>query len=105
MSNPDEGYQPQPRPAPAPVSDVETGQSPAPAPEESFGVGSVIRRWRREDLMRKASLGLRAVGLLLSLVSFLIMACNNHGDWRDFNKYEEYRCLKLLKISMYTKID
>ena len=93
MSNPDEESQHQPAPAAAPRVDLEAGQSPAPAPDESL-VGSVIRRWRREDLMRKASLGLRAVGLLLSLLSFLTMACNNHGDWRDSNKYEEYRCLE-----------
>ncbi|KAF6174088.1 hypothetical protein GIB67_020270 [Kingdonia uniflora] len=80
-----------------PPVDVER-QAPA------FGVSSIVRRWRREDLLKKGSLVLRAVGLLFSVLSFIIMASNRHGDWKNFDKYEEYRyllCIALL-ATIYT---
>lgn len=54
-------------------------------------VAAVVRRWRREDLLDKSSLLLRAAAWFLSLISFLVMASNKHGDWKEFDKYEEYR--------------
>lgn len=55
------------------------------------GVSNVLRRWRREDLRKKGSLALRGVGLICSLLSFIIMASNQHGDGRNFDQYQEYR--------------
>ncbi|GMH23147.1 hypothetical protein Nepgr_024990 [Nepenthes gracilis] len=67
-------------------------------------VGGILRRWRMEDLMRKGSLILRPLALFFSLLSFIIMASNKHGDWKDFDKYEEYRYVLAIAIlsTLYT---
>lgn len=71
------------------------GQSPPPATAEEAGTGGevagILRRWKRDDLVRRGSLGLRGIALFLSLISFIVMASNKHGDWKEFDKYEEYR--------------
>ncbi|KAM7532047.1 hypothetical protein LguiB_035457 [Lonicera macranthoides] len=75
---------------------------PIPADVENqtqvSGMGGILRRWRREDLMKKGSLALRGLGLLFSLFAFIIMASNKHGDWKDFDKYEEYRYVLAIAI-------
>lgn len=99
MSNPSGLELEKKPPSPAPEADVEGGPTAgAGAGSSGFGVGLVLRRWRREDLMRKGSAVLRALGLVFSLLSFIIMASNNHGDWREFGKYEEYRYLLAIAI-------
>lgn len=105
MSNPSGLELEKQPPSPAPEADVEGGPTAGPgAGSSGFGVGSVLRRWRRVDLMRKGSAVLRALGLVFSLLSFIIMASNNHGDWREFGKYEEYRYLLAIAIlsTLYT---
>ncbi|CAI9768405.1 unnamed protein product [Fraxinus pennsylvanica] len=68
------------------------------------GVSNIVRRWKREDLLKRGSLGLRGFGLLFSLLAFIIMASNKHGDWKEFDKYEEYRYVLAIAIlsSLYT---
>ncbi|XP_039135823.1 CASP-like protein 4B4, partial [Dioscorea cayenensis subsp. rotundata] len=61
-------------------------------------VTSVVRRWRREDLTEKAGLILRGLGTLFSVLAFVVMASNKHGDWQDFDKYEEYRYLVAISV-------
>ncbi|OAY75764.1 CASP-like protein 4B4 [Ananas comosus] len=61
-------------------------------------VTSVLRRWKREDLVEKSSLLLRAAALLLSLISFVVMASNKHGDWKEFDNYEEYRYIVAIGV-------
>ncbi|GAV76900.1 DUF588 domain-containing protein [Cephalotus follicularis] len=80
--------------APPPPADVETG----------FGVSAITRRWRREDFLKRGSLALRGVALVFSLLAFIIMASNKHGDWKDFDKYEEYRYVLAIAIlsTLYT---
>ncbi|KAK8466432.1 hypothetical protein PHAVU_008G090400 [Phaseolus vulgaris] len=70
----------------------------------SGGIGGILRRLEREDLMKRGSLALRGIALLFSLISFIVMASNKHGDWRDFDKFEEYRYLLAIAIlsSLYT---
>ncbi|OAY85732.1 CASP-like protein 4B4 [Ananas comosus] len=63
-------------------------------------VTSVLRRWKREDLVEKSSLLLRAAALLLSLISFVVMASNKHGDWKEFDHYEEYRYIVAIGCSL-----
>ncbi|CAK9153732.1 unnamed protein product [Ilex paraguariensis] len=69
-----------------------------------FGVSAIMRRWRREDFLKRGSLALRGFGLLFSLLAFIIMASNQHGDWKDFDKYEEYRYVLAIAIlsTLYT---
>jgi hypothetical protein len=58
-------------------------------------VGAIVARWRRQDLLDKSGSALRAAAWALSLLAFLIMVCNEHGDWKQFDRYEEYRCVRL----------
>jgi hypothetical protein len=37
----------------------------------------ILQRWKREDSLKRASLGLRGVTLFFSLISFLLVASNN----------------------------
>ncbi|CAJ1809332.1 unnamed protein product [Sphenostylis stenocarpa] len=96
----------------SPKVHVETPPMAPSAPSEDHrtqatsggGIGIILRRWKREDLMKRGSLALRGISLLFSLISFIVMASNKHGDWREFDKYEEYRYLLAIAIlsSMYT---
>ncbi|KAK3135854.1 hypothetical protein QOZ80_5BG0424310 [Eleusine coracana subsp. coracana] len=54
-------------------------------------VGSAVRRWRSLDFLDRSGSALRGGGWALALLSFLLMACNEHGDWMQFDRYEEYR--------------
>ncbi|OAY41570.1 hypothetical protein MANES_09G112600v8 [Manihot esculenta] len=69
-----------------------------------FGIGAITRRWRREAILQRGSLALRGLGLLFSLLAFLVMASNKHGDWKNFDRYEEYRYLLAIAIlsTLYT---
>ncbi|KAI3414482.1 CASP-like protein [Psidium guajava] len=104
MSATEDGETPQKRvqspPSAPPAPDVEGG---APA-GSGLGVSAIVRRWRRDDLVRKGSLVLRGLALLFSLLAFIIMASNKHGDWKDFDKYEEFRYLLAISIlaTLYT---
>lgn len=74
------------------------------APGTGGGTTGILRRWKREDMLRRGSLGLRGLALFLSLISFIIMASNKHGDWKEFDKYQEYRYFLAVAIlsSLYT---
>ncbi|KAL5740286.1 hypothetical protein ACOSP7_029162 [Xanthoceras sorbifolium] len=101
MSHPEEDTTPKTPPAadlenPPPTAGTRT--------VTGFGVSAITRRWKREDLLKKGGLALRGLGLLFSLLAFIIMACNKHGDWKDFDKYEEYRYVLAAAIlaTLYT---
>ncbi|XP_022157298.1 CASP-like protein 4B1 [Momordica charantia] len=85
-----------------PAADVESQTTAA----TGFGVSEIVSRWRREDLLRRRALALRGCGLILSLLAFVVMACNKHGDWKDFDKYEEFRYLLAIAIlsTLYTGV-
>ncbi|XP_059668095.1 CASP-like protein 4B1 [Cornus florida] len=91
-----------PLPSAPPSVDVEN-QTPA-TEQGGQGVTEIVRRWKREDFLKKGSLALRGLGLIFSLLAFIIMATNQHGDWKDFDKYEEYRYVLAIAIlsSLYT---
>ncbi|KAL5231167.1 hypothetical protein ABZP36_029943 [Zizania latifolia] len=61
------------------------------APAGEGVVGAVARRWRRQDLLDKSCSALRAAAWALSLLAFVVMGTNDHGDWKQFDSYEEYR--------------
>lgn len=78
------------RAGPAPVAiDVENQR--APVHEHGFGVATIVKKWNRDDKLKRGSLALRGIALLFSLISFLVMACNKHGGWEDFDNYDEYK--------------
>ncbi|CAI9097211.1 OLC1v1033584C2 [Oldenlandia corymbosa var. corymbosa] len=68
------------------------------------GISNILRRWKREDLLKKGSLALRGIALVCSLLAFIIMASNKHGDGRNFDDYEPYRYVLAIAIlsTLYT---
>ncbi|XP_073289205.1 CASP-like protein 4B1 [Primulina huaijiensis] len=103
MANPDGPNQEkvaQPPSSAAVVGDLENQAGPA----AGGGVSNILRRWKREDLLKRGSLASRVFGFVFSLLAFVIMASNQHGDWKDFDKYEEYRYVLAIAIlsTLYT---
>ncbi|EPS74401.1 hypothetical protein M569_00354, partial [Genlisea aurea] len=88
-------------PPPAAITDVESGTTTA---REEGGVSNIVRRWRREDLVKRGSLAARGVCFLFSFIAFLLMASNKHGDGENFDVFEEYRYVLAIAIlsSLYT---
>lgn len=76
---------PEQQPPPAAV-DLESGAAP-----RGGAVSDIMGKWKKEDLLRKGSSASRGFAFIFSFLAFVIMASNNHGDWRDFDHYEEYR--------------
>ncbi|XP_027337260.1 CASP-like protein 4B4 [Abrus precatorius] len=66
----------------------------------------VLQLWKRKDMLKRGSLGFRGIALFFSLISFILVASNNHGDWKEFDKYQEYRYLLAVAIisSLYTGV-
>ncbi|XP_040380209.1 CASP-like protein 4B4 [Oryza brachyantha] len=83
--------------ASTPAADVEKGAAGAAANAEGGApagegvVGALVRRWRRQDLLEKSRSALRVAAWGFSLLAFVLMAANDHGDWMQFEHYEEYR--------------
>ncbi|CAL0306263.1 unnamed protein product [Lupinus luteus] len=79
-------------------------ETSAPPPVAGGSAAGILRRLNREDLVKRGSLGLRGIALVFSLISFILVASNKHGDWKEFDKYEEYRYLLAVAIlsSLYT---
>ncbi|KAK4801063.1 hypothetical protein SAY86_021550 [Trapa natans] len=99
MSNPEAAFPEDPAKSSSPVTEVPPTDGAA-----GLGVSGIVRRWRRDDLVRRGSLALRGLALIFCLLSFLIMATNRHGGWENFDKYEEFRYLLAIAILaiMYT---
>lgn len=79
---------------PVEVSDVEaaaTTETKTPVSGTTSGFSAITQRWKRDDLIKKASPITRGLGLLFSLLAFIIMVSNKHGYGRNFDEYEEYR--------------
>ncbi|KAF3331829.1 CASP-like protein 4B4 [Carex littledalei] len=59
---------------------------------------SVVRRWKNEDLLEKSPLVLRALAALFSFISFILLVSNKHGDWMEFDHFQEYRYLVAISL-------
>ncbi|XP_047979665.1 CASP-like protein 4B1 [Salvia hispanica] len=86
---------------PPPAADAESQSAPAAA---AGGFSNIIQRWRREGIVKRGCVAFRAFALLFSLLAFIIMATNQHGDGRKFDQYEEYRYVLAIAIlsALYT---
>lgn len=91
MSNLDGDSSPKIHVETPPVPPSAPGENPRTSATGGGGIRGILLRWEREDMMKRGSLALRGIALLLSLISFIVMASNKHGDGRNFDQYEEYR--------------
>ncbi|ESQ52515.1 hypothetical protein EUTSA_v10017282mg [Eutrema salsugineum] len=84
------------------AADVEAPAETTETKTSSFS--AITQRWKREDLIKKASPIMRGVCLLFSLLAFIIMVSNKHGYGRNFDDYEEYRYVLAIAIisTLYT---
>lgn len=59
----------------------------------SWVAPSTKRRSRREEMVRKAALGFRVLGIVFCLISFSVMAADKTQGWAgdSFERYKEYR--------------
>ena len=55
-------------------------------------VDSVVARGRREDMLDKIPLALHASAAAFAFVALVLVASNQHGDWMQFDRYQEYKC-------------
>ncbi|XP_015897666.3 CASP-like protein 4B1 [Ziziphus jujuba] len=85
-----------------PAADVEnqTGSTGG----TGFGIAGILRRWKREDLLKRGYLALRGLAFLFSVLAFIVMASNKHDDWKKFDRFEEYRYVLAIAIlsTLYT---
>ncbi|GAA0160926.1 hypothetical protein LIER_17366 [Lithospermum erythrorhizon] len=90
--------------SPPPLAAVAAGDAEGQTPAQGVGESDVMRRWKREDFLKKTSFALRSLCLVFSLLAFIIMATNNHGNGREFDDYEEYRYVLAIAIlsTLYT---
>ncbi|KAM3313848.1 hypothetical protein ACQJBY_033011 [Aegilops geniculata] len=58
-------------------------------------VESVVARWKREDMLDKCPLALHAAAAAFAFVALVLVASNQHGDWMQFDRYQEYMCADL----------
>ncbi|RWW23281.1 hypothetical protein GW17_00012487 [Ensete ventricosum] len=70
-----------------------------PADEGSAVVRSVVRRWRREHLLEKSGLILRALAWIFSLIAVAVLASNRRGGWMSFDHYQEYRWVRRMDFA------
>ncbi|KAJ8631103.1 hypothetical protein MRB53_024426 [Persea americana] len=62
---------------------------------------SSMRRSRREEMVQKAALGFRVLGLVFCLISFSVMAADKTQGWAgdSYERYKEYRyCISVTII-------
>ncbi|KAA8548095.1 hypothetical protein F0562_004644 [Nyssa sinensis] len=54
---------------------------------------SILKRTKRETMVKKAALGLRVCGMVFCLVSFSVMAADRNQGWAldSFDRYKEFR--------------
>jgi len=77
----------------APYNGNSTADGGGGARTRSSGVvDSVVARWRREDMLDKIPLALHASAAAFAFVALVLVASNQHGDWMQFDRYQEYKC-------------
>ncbi|KAJ8484619.1 hypothetical protein OPV22_017104 [Ensete ventricosum] len=77
---------------PAPAERTDGGRSTAPRSR------SVLRKSRTDNFLERGALLLRAFACLFSLIALAVLASNKHGDWQDFDRYQEYRYLLAIAV-------
>ncbi|KAG7027551.1 CASP-like protein 4B1, partial [Cucurbita argyrosperma subsp. argyrosperma] len=59
---------------------------------------AIIKRKKREDMLKKSSLVLRWLCFIFSFLAFVLTASNRHGRGLNFEDYEEYSYLLAIAI-------
>lgn len=93
---------------PATVTKVDRGAD-GPGIEDGGGgerrsraVSSIVRRSKRDVMLKRAALGFRVSELVFCLISFSVMAADKTQGWSgdSFDRYKEYRyCLSVTVIA------
>ncbi|TVU18741.1 hypothetical protein EJB05_34878, partial [Eragrostis curvula] len=78
------------------MEDVVMVDATAATPAHGWDAAAAVvvaapQRRRAQDVLERSVSALRGGAWALSLLAFLLMACNEHGDWKQFDRYEEYR--------------
>ena len=55
-------------------------------------VDSVVARWRRDEMLDKSPLALHAAAAVFAFVALVLVVSNQHSDWMQFDRYQEYKC-------------
>ncbi|XP_060176370.1 CASP-like protein 4B1 [Lycium barbarum] len=86
------------------VSEASANTQAAGNGESQVAATDIVRRWKREDLVKRGSLILHGLALVFSVIAFIVMASNTHGDWQKFDRFEEYRYVLAIAIlsTLYT---
>lgn len=81
---------------PAAASEVDKPSTSAAVADNP--VSSILRRFKREDLLEKSIVLLRGLTCFFSLISIMVMGTNKHGDWKNFDLYQEYKYLLAIGV-------
>ena len=76
---------------PPPIDNVEN-QSSITGVESS----TIVRRRKREDLIKKFSLALRGLALIFSVIALIIMAINKHSEFCFHYEYDSWEIIRTL---------
>ena len=62
---------------------------------------SILRRVKRESMVKKAALGFRVFGVVFCLISFSLMAADRYKGWAldSFDRYKEFRFVRAPNFS------
>ncbi|XP_038882342.1 CASP-like protein 4B1 [Benincasa hispida] len=101
MSNPRDNNAPETITSAPLAPDVETRSTVPPVGTEA---AAIVKRMKREDILKKLSLSLRWSSFVFSLIAFVVMVSNRHGEEINFEDYEEYSYVLAIAIisSVYT---
>lgn len=63
-------------------------------------VGSILRKSRKEEVVERATLGIRVCEVLMCVVSFAVMSTAKTPGWSgdSFDRYKEYRSIAYLEF-------
>lgn len=86
-----------------PPSVTKVGPSGGEDGRRSGTVASILRRTKREEIVKRAALGFRVSEFVFCLISFSVMAADKTQGWSgdSFDRYKEYRCLSLSRFRTF----
>ncbi|CAL9196278.1 unnamed protein product, partial [Musa hybrid cultivar] len=94
-----DGNHPTPMAPSTEIDPENASTSAAPSATNPAAVAlALLAWWRGKGLLERSAVVLRPLALVFSLLAFIVCASNRHGDWKNFERYEEYRYLLAISI-------